>query len=93
MTRDLAAVLARDIIDDIADEIRDDPSFRRRVTSRLRDELHTLKDRLLCEIRLTEADYTPDCPAPQTTSTTNTGDRNEDQRLLSVEIFEGKGPG
>jgi len=73
-TRDLAALLARNIIDDVADEIRQDPTLRRRVTNRLRDELAIIQDKLLAEIRLSETD-TPDCPAPQTTPPTNTGER------------------
>jgi hypothetical protein len=73
-TRDLAALVARNIIEDVADEIRQDPTLRRRVTNRLRDELAIIQDKLLAEIRLSETD-TPGCPATQTTPPTNTGER------------------
>jgi hypothetical protein len=42
MTRQLADILARDIIDDVADEICRDETLRRRVADRLRDELARL---------------------------------------------------
>jgi hypothetical protein len=68
---DLATHLARDILDDIANEIRQDPALRRRVTDRLRDELSAIEGRLLSEICSTaaealtaaDADTTPDDPA------------------------------
>jgi hypothetical protein len=68
---DLATHLARDILDDIADEIRQDPALRRRVTDRLRDELSAIEGRLLSKICSTaaealtgaDADTTPDDPA------------------------------
>ena len=77
---DLAPLLARDILDDIADEIRQDAELRRRVTDRLRDELSAIEGRLLSEIRATVADVspagadtTPDNPAPSN-SNPNKGD-------------------
>jgi hypothetical protein len=48
---DLASILARAIVDDIADEIRSDSQLRRRMTDRLRDELHAIEQRLVHEIR------------------------------------------
>jgi hypothetical protein len=57
---DLATLLARDILDDIADcivdEIRQDTALRRRVTGRLRDELSAIEGRLLSDICSTAAE-------------------------------------
>ena len=65
MTRHLADILACDILDDIADEICRDETLRRRVADRLRDELAAIEHRMFSEIRVADANDTPDDPAPQ----------------------------
>jgi len=83
---DLAALLARDILDDVADEIRHDTELHRRVTARLRDELSAIESRLLSEIRATAADMpaagadtAPDYPAPSLTSIPRKGGGHENE--------------
>jgi hypothetical protein len=65
MTRHLADILACDILDDIADEICRDETLRRRVADRLRDELAAIEHRMFSEIRVADANDTPDDAAPQ----------------------------
>jgi hypothetical protein len=65
MTRHLADILARDILNDITDEICRDETLRRRVADRLRDELAAIEHRMFSEIRVADANDTPDDPAPQ----------------------------
>jgi hypothetical protein len=78
---DLAALLARDILDDIADsvadEIRRDAMLHRRVTDRLRDEIAMIEHRVLSEIRI-EADTAPGDPA-SLTSTPHKGGGHENE--------------
>ena len=60
---DRAAVIARALLDTLAEYLRDDARLHARFADLLRDELDTVRQELIAEIRLGEAD-TPDCPAP-----------------------------
>jgi hypothetical protein len=61
--RDRAAVIAGIIISALAESVRSNAELRCRIAERLRDELADIRQELIAEIRLTEADTTPPLPS------------------------------
>ena len=57
--RDRAAVIAGIIISALAESVRSNAELRCRIAERLRDELADMRQELIAEIRLTEADTEP----------------------------------
>ena len=57
--KDRAAILAGLVLDTLAEAIRDNPELRYRLCNLLRGELNGMRQELIAEFRLAEADTEP----------------------------------
>jgi len=57
--KDRAAILAGLVLDTLAESVRDNPELRYRICNLLRGELNNIRQELIAEIRLAEADTEP----------------------------------